>query len=122
MFFDFPPSCKCRRNVSAGLLDFTATLKLSLECFLTYLQLLPLSFLHLLLFHVFIALCKIFCSSFMFHHFTINCIWLMLFLHELKQVLALIKQFSFINRNVSLKHMLLTWFNIRIQFFASEGI
>ena len=46
----------------------------------------------------------------------------MLFLHELKQVLALIKQFSFINRNVSLKHMLLTWFNIRIQFFASEGI
>jgi len=30
-----------------------------------------------------IASCKIFCPCFMFHHFTINCIWLMLFLHEL---------------------------------------
>jgi len=36
----------------------------------------------------------------------------MLFLHELRQVLVLVKQFSFINRNVSLKHTLLTWFNI----------
>jgi len=26
-----------------------------------------------------IARCKIFCLSFMFHHFTINCIWLILF-------------------------------------------
>jgi len=41
-----------------------------------------------------------------------NCIWLMLFLHELKQVLALIKQFGFINGNASLKQMLLTWFII----------
>jgi len=42
-----------------------------------------------------IANCKkIFCPSFMFHHFTINCIWLMLFLHELKQVLVLVKQFT----------------------------
>jgi len=40
-----------------------------------------------------IARCKIFCSSFMFHHSTINCIWLMLFLHELKQVLVLVKQY-----------------------------
>jgi len=36
----------------------------------------------------------------------------MLFLHELKQVLVLVKQFSFIIRNVSLKQILLTWFNI----------
>jgi len=36
----------------------------------------------------------------------------MLFLHELKQVLVLVKHFSFINRNVSLKQILLTWFNI----------
>jgi len=36
----------------------------------------------------------------------------MLFLHELKQVLGLVKQFSFINRNVSLKQILHTWFNI----------
>jgi len=41
----------------------------------------------------------------MFHHFTINCIWLILFLHELKQVLVLVKHFSFINRNVSLKQI-----------------
>jgi len=32
----------------------------------------------------------------------------MLFLHELKQVLVLGKQFSFINRNVSIKQILLT--------------
>jgi len=36
----------------------------------------------------------------------------MLFLHELKQVLVLVTQFNFINRNVSLKQILLTWFNI----------
>jgi len=36
----------------------------------------------------------------------------MFFLHELKQVFVLVKQFSFISRNVSLKQMLLTWFNI----------
>jgi len=59
-----------------------------------------------------IASCKIFCPSFMFHHFTINCIWLMLFLHKLKKVLVLVKQFSFVNRNVSLKQILITWFNI----------
>jgi len=59
-----------------------------------------------------IASCKIFCPSVMFHHFTINCVWLMVFLHELKQVLVLVKQFSFINRNVSLKQILLTWFKI----------
>jgi len=53
-----------------------------------------------------IASCKIICLSFMFQHFTINCIWLMLFLHELKQVLVLVKQFSFIDRNVSLKRIL----------------
>jgi len=35
-----------------------------------------------------IASCKIFCLSVMFHHFTINCILLMVFLHELKQVLV----------------------------------
>jgi len=40
-----------------------------------------------------IASCKIFCLSFMLHHFRTNCIWLMLFLHELKQVLLLVKQF-----------------------------
>jgi len=55
-----------------------------------------------------IASCKIFCPSFMIHHFTINTIWLMLFLHELKQVLVLGNQFSFINRNVSIKQILLT--------------
>jgi len=70
-----------------------------------------------------IARCKIYCLSFMFHHFAINCIWLMLFLHELKQVLVLVKQFSFISRNVSLKHTLLTWFNIfAFSFFANEEI
>jgi len=36
----------------------------------------------------------------------------MLFFHKLKQVLVLVKQFSFTNRNVSLKQTLLTWFNI----------
>jgi len=34
-------------------LDFTATVKYSLECFLSWLQLIPLSFLPLLLFYVF---------------------------------------------------------------------
>jgi len=48
--------------------------------------------------------CKIFCLFFMFHHFTINCIWLMLFLHESKHVLVSVKPL-----NVSLKHILLTW-------------
>jgi len=47
----------------------------------------------------------------------------MLFLHELKQVLVLVKQFSFISRNVSLKYILLTWFNIfAFSFFANGGI
>jgi len=36
----------------------------------------------------------------------------MLFLHELKQVFVLVTQFNFSNRNVSLKQILLTWFNI----------
>jgi len=36
----------------------------------------------------------------------------MLFLYELKYVLELVKQFSFINSNVSLKQILLTWLNI----------
>jgi len=40
-----------------------------------------------------IASCKIFCPSCMFHHFTMNCICLMLSLHELKQTLVLVKQF-----------------------------
>jgi len=30
----------------------------------------------------------------MFHHFTINCIWLIVFLQELEQVLVLVKQFT----------------------------
>jgi len=30
----------------------------------------------------------------MFHHFTINRIWLIVFLHELEQVLVLVKQFT----------------------------
>jgi len=34
------------------------------------------------------------------------------FLHKFKQVLVLVKQFSFINRNVSLKQILLTCFNV----------
>jgi len=46
----------------------------------------------------------------------------MLFLHELKHVFVLVKRFSFINRNVSLKQMLLTWFNIPIQLFANGGM
>jgi len=41
-----------------------------------------------------IASGKIFCPSIMFHRFTINCIWLMLFLHELEQVLVLVKQIT----------------------------
>jgi len=41
-----------------------------------------------------IASCKIFYQSFIFHHFTINYIWLILFLHELEQVLVLAKQFT----------------------------
>jgi len=36
----------------------------------------------------------------------------MLFLHELKQVLILVKQINFINKNVSLKQILPTWFKI----------
>ena len=36
----------------------------------------------------------------------------MVFLHELKQVLVLVDQFSFINRKVTLKQVLLTSFNI----------
>jgi len=36
----------------------------------------------------------------------------MLSLHGLEQVLVLVKQLSFIFRNVSLKQILLTWFNI----------
>jgi len=68
-----------------------------------------------------IANCKIFCPSFMFHHSTINSIWLMLFLHELKQFWVLVKQFNFINRNVSLKQMLLIWFtNDPFSFFQTE--
>jgi len=59
-----------------------------------------------------IASYKIFCPSFMFNQVKINCICLMLFLHELKQVVVLFKQFSFINRNVSLKQILFTWFHI----------
>ena len=51
-----------------------------------------------------IASCKIFCPSFMFPQFTINCIWLMHFLHELKQVLVLVKQFTSVSlKNVSIK-------------------
>jgi len=38
-----------------------------------------------------IASCKMFFPSFMFHHFTINCIWLMFFLYELKHILVLVK-------------------------------
>jgi len=38
-----------------------------------------------------IASCKIFCPSFKFHHFTMNCSLLMLFFHELKQVLVLVR-------------------------------
>jgi len=40
------------------------------------------------------ASCKIFFPTIMFHHFTVNCIWSMPSLHELEQVLILIKQFS----------------------------
>jgi len=36
----------------------------------------------------------------------------MLFWHKLRQVLVLVKQLRFINRNIALKQMLLTWFNI----------
>jgi len=58
----------------------------------------------------------------MFHHFTINCIWLVLFLHELKQVLLLVKQFSFINKRFSqadTTHMVL---HFSIQLFANGGM
>jgi len=45
----------------------------------------------------------------------------MLFLHELKQFWVLVKQFNFINRNVSLKQMLLIWFtNDPFSFFQTE--
>jgi len=37
---------------------------------------------------------KYFCPSIMFHHFTTNFISLMLSLHELQQVLVLVKQFT----------------------------
>jgi len=47
-----------------------------------------------------IACCKRFRPTFMFQYFTINCLCLTLFLCELKQVLVLVKQFIFINRNV----------------------
>jgi len=55
---------------------------------------------------------KIVCPSIMFHHFTINCISLMLSLHELEQVLVLVKQFTSASwmRNVSIKQIPLKWF------------
>jgi len=59
-----------------------------------------------------IANCKIFCPSFMFNRFRINFIWLILFSQELKHVLVLVEQCSFINRNVSLQQILPTWFNM----------
>jgi len=45
--------CPLTSSAEMSPLDFTATVKLSLECFLTWLQLLPLSFLSLLFFYVF---------------------------------------------------------------------
>ena len=41
-----------------------------------------------------IASYNIIFPSFVFHHLTINCIWLMLFLHERKQALVLVKQLT----------------------------
>ena len=41
-----------------------------------------------------IASWTIFFRSFIFHHFTMNCICLMLFLHERKQILVVVKQFT----------------------------
>jgi len=57
-----------------------------------------------------IASCKIFCPSFMFHHFTTTCNYFMLFLHELKHVLVLVKQLT--STNVSITQILLTRFII----------
>jgi len=67
-----------------------------------------------------IASYKIFCLSFMFHHVTVNCICLMLFSHELKQVLVLVKQFSFINRNVSQADTIHVVQHFPIQLFATD--
>jgi len=55
----------------------------------------------------------------MFHHVTINCIWLMLFLHE---ILVLVKQFSFINRKVSQPDTIHMVQHFPIQLFAKEEL
>ena len=44
----------------------------------------------------------------------------MLFLHELKQVLVLVKQFSFINKNVSQTDTIHMVQHFSIQLFATE--
>jgi len=44
----------------------------------------------------------------------------MLFLHELKQVLVLVKQFSFINKNVSQADTIHMVQHFSIQLFATE--
>jgi len=41
-----------------------------------------------------IASFTLFYPSIVFHHFTKNCIWLMLFLHELEQIFVWVKQFT----------------------------
>jgi len=41
-----------------------------------------------------ITSCKVFCPSFTFHHFVINCICLILSLPEPKEVLVVVKQFT----------------------------
>jgi len=50
----------------------------------------------------------------MSHHFTINCIWLMVFFARTQTRFSIgpTVYFSFINRNVSIKQILLTWFII----------
>jgi len=62
------------------------------------------------------------CPSFMFHHFTVNSICLMLFLQELKQVLVLVKQFSFFNRNVSQTDTIHIVQHFPIHLFATDEL
>jgi len=58
--------------------------------------------------------------SFMFRHVKINCICLVLFLHELKQGLVLVKQFGFVNRNVSQADTIHMVQRFPIQLLATE--
>jgi len=67
---------------------------------------------------------KIISPSFMFHHFTINWIWLMLFLHQLKHILVLVKQLTVVSSTETFSQADTTHVvhHFPIQLFANGGI